>query len=337
MGIIQRNQSAPVSAASAPPSPAPAQQSVPAVVATVSAPIPQPAPVVQQAPPPPAPAPTTTLPAVAAPTSLARATVPDYLMQYVAPEGQIAPGLENAGDVGLGMPMLMLAQPLTPEVMQGKLKVGDVYTSVNKEQAIFGKGHAPEFIPVFHFREWIKWRHRELGGGIVARSKDPKGELARCALRDLQNRKPGGPPSAAEQPETTFEYHVFLLFFRGADANGHPALEGPYALPMSKTKHRKGKLLLQLIQALGARVPIFGGAYSMAPIMESRGPNTWANLDIKSAGFASASEVAQCAEAYKAAREAFEQMQLAYDDDAAATPDDVPAGGAPTKAPDKGF
>lgn len=341
MAIIARQNAAPVSAATTPPSPAPQQQAPPPVVQTVAAPVPQvqaPPPVVQQAPPP-APA-ATTLPAQApaASTALARVAVPDYLMQYIAPEGQIAPGLENAGDVGLGMPMLMLAQPLTPEVMQGKLKLGDVYTSVDKEHALFNKGIAAEFIAVYHFREWITWRHRDLGGGIVARDKNPKGDLARKALAELNNRKPGqAPPTKEQQPESTYEYHVFLIFFRGADANGKPVLEGPYALPMAKTKHRKGKLLLQLIQQLGARVPIFGGVYTLSAIMESRGPNTWANFDIKSAGFATAAELAQCAEAYKSASEAFQQMQLAYDDDAAQTPDDVTPGGAPAKSPDKGF
>lgn len=221
----------------------------------------------------------------------------------VVPEEGIAPGLENAAGDALQLPMLLLAQPLTPEVMEGKMRAGDMFMSNDREESCLDLGQSFPFIPVFHFREFIEWGDREKGEGMLSRSKDPKGDLARRCMQQWQNRSrdTSGMPNVVE-------YHVFFVLFQG--------MKEPVMLPLSKTKFKKGKLLLSLAMRRGSRVPLYGGKYSISAFLDqSRKGDKFYNFEFASAGWATKDEYELCEKMYNLIREQYQSLMVSYGDE----------------------
>lgn len=232
----------------------------------------------------------------------------------VAPEGQLAAGLENVRDEGLQLPLLQIAQPMTPEVVQGKLAGGDVFLQSDKEHALFGKDTEVNFVAFFHFKEWIKWQHRDAGGGIMARSKDPKGPLAMQHQVEWQTgRKPA---KEGEKLPRIIEYSTLFLVFEG-DTD-------PVAFPLSRSKMKAGRQLISFALKRGAGVPLFGGKYSMKTALETNKKNQSYFVPIfQPAGFPTKDEYDLCKKSYEFCREQFDKLQLAYADDRDESPEET--------------
>lgn len=204
-----------------------------------------------------------------------------------------AEGLENSGDAGLMLPMLKLAQPLTPTVMSGHLKPGDVFLHLTPTETLIPTGVETNFIPLFHFKQWIEWAPREEGGGILGRSIDAQGELAaRFARGEMR-----GEGDNAKLAVT--EYHVFFIAFEGN-------LTEPVCLPLAKTAHKKGRLLLSLALRRGPKYPLYAGKYALSAMTETRNGNTYFNYDIKNAGWVTTEE-------YEVAKKLYRQFKEEYD------------------------
>ncbi len=233
-----------------------------------------------------------------------------------------ADGLENAGDAGLQLPLLLLAQPLTPQVVDGKLKPGDVVLNSDAETALIHAGGSLNFVPFYHFNEWIQWAPRETGEGILARSKDPRGELAKLAarqLQDLREKREGN----SDEPRVT-KYHVFFVLLDGQLA--------PVAITMSRTKFKKGQQLLALALRRGPKIPLYAGKYQLTSVLEkNKKGQSYFNYDFKANGWATEAEYVVVKQAYAHAKEAFEATTLRYEsDEPVAEADDV--GTAPPTA-----
>ncbi len=262
-----------------------------------------------------APAPPAPVKPVTTAVALPEQPMPQHI---IIPEEGVAPGLENAAGEGMQLPMVFLTQPMTPAVVAGTIKAGDMVMSTSPEETAMPLGESASFIPVFHFREWIEWGDREAGEGMLNRSKDPKGDLARLAMQQWSNRRKEG----EEKPKSRVdEYHVFLVMFEGS--------EDLIAIPMNRTKYKKGKLLLSLALRRGSRVPLFGGKYSISAVLESKGEFKYFNYDFKADGWASKEDYEKAAKTYGVLREQYESMMLSFNanDDAEASPGAVPSGG----------
>lgn len=227
--------------------------------------------------------------------------VPSDAPKYIE---QTADGLENSGDAGLMLPLLKLAQPLTPTVISQHLKPGDIYLHISPTETLLPAGAEVNFIPLFHFKQWIEWAPRNEGGSILGKSIDPRGELAaRFARGEMR-----GEGDDAKMAVT--EYHVFFVAFEGN-------LTEPVCLALGRTAHKKGKLLLSLVLRRGPKFPLFAGKYTLSTMTETRNGNTYFNYDVKNAGWVSQEEYAAAKELYQQFRSEYEKASIPLEEEAA--------------------
>ena len=93
------------------------------------------------------------------------AALPDYLQNYTGPTG--AEGIDRED---VTVPRIKLAQGTSQEVKDGELNEGDLFLNVTGE-VLCAAGDKLRFIPVVQGKEFILWRDRKDGGGIMARAK----------------------------------------------------------------------------------------------------------------------------------------------------------------------
>jgi hypothetical protein len=211
-------------------------------------------------------------------------------------------GRENMSADDMLVPRLLIMQPLTPRVADGdgEVKPGEIWLSSLDIQLI-DKGEECFFIPVFHYKEWIKWGDRDANEGMLDRSTDPQGELAMSAHRREKRETPKGPVNVVTQ------YHNFIVVFP------HLGLEKPFLISCGKSNHRHGQELLALSAYRGER-PLCAGKYSVAAKQEAnRKGEKYQAFDFKNAGWADQPEFEAAKIMYKRAKEAHEAQQLKGD------------------------
>lgn len=147
-------------------------------------------------------------------------------------------GFEHMRQEDLIVPRLMVMQALSPAVVENKAITGEGRDSLTNE-LVLPKGEGRAFAIVFHYLEWILWGDRKTGEGILDRSTDMNGKLAKDTRRDADNK-----------PIVT-EYHNFIVMVEGRDA--------PILLSFSKASHKYGRMLLNLARMRNAA--IFAGRY----------------------------------------------------------------------------
>lgn len=87
-----------------------------------------------------------------------------------APEGYDGKGQEDITTDDILIPRIKLAQALTPEVVEKKANEGDLIHNITGE-VLCPAGERLLFIPILYTKEFIIWRERETGGGIIARAR----------------------------------------------------------------------------------------------------------------------------------------------------------------------
>jgi hypothetical protein len=119
----------------------------------------------------------TTTPAQAEPSTsvaLRNEAVPDYLREYQGPTGT-----ENIDSKDVNIPRLKLGQSMNPEVKDKLVEEGDFFHNITK-QVLIKKGATGIIIPICFSKQYLLWRDRNDGGGIMARANRvilPGGEV----------------------------------------------------------------------------------------------------------------------------------------------------------------
>lgn len=324
------------SAPAVPPAPRPAAVPPPAAppAPVVTAP-PPPVP-----PPPPAPAAEVVVPAAPQPARASlpvqrvatEIAMPDYIPKVA--DGEIAPGMENVIGETASLPMLTIAQSNSPQVQELHImQAGDCYVTTERDVKLFGVGDMVEFVPIHYYKEWVAWNHRSLGGGMVGRDMNPRGEYARLAQQQLRDRaKYQGQPSAQQQPISYVETLNWLAMFTSVDAEGNPQYT-PLVIPFSKSKYKKGKLLITFSQKRSSYA-LYATKYSITPVFEkNKKGDGYYNFDVQPSGFPSKEEYVAAEQAYKEFSQLLDarMLQVKYEQEHA--PDDVEVipGGAEAK------
>lgn len=246
--------------------------------------------------------------------------VPAYIVQ--AESGKVAAGMENAAGQII-VPLLCVAQPLTPAVVNRQgLDAGDLFLHTEPNVPLLKFGEERRFVAGFQFTEFIEWYHRDSPiRGFRARSSDPKGDLAKICAEQWLKRKPGQQRVAydanksPEQQTHVDENIVFVLLFEGH-------LNEMIAMPLARTKHKKGKLLLSYAARRGnGSVPLYGGTYVMRTVTEKNAQGqTYFNFEFRNPG---GQESWPTPDEYKAGEALYKVMKeryhkLALDDQQAA-------------------
>lgn len=213
-------------------------------------------------------------------------------------EGEIVEGLENMRPGDLLVPRLVLMQALSPDVVAETNLPGQILNSITKEIWV-DKDKEVEFIPVYHYLEWIRWGDRETGEGILERSLDPEGALAQMAMRQIKHST-----SKGIDVFTSTEYHNFVSIFPTIDA----AI--PVVISCAKTNAKKGRKLLGLARYRG-RFPLYMGKYTIKAVIESNAANQkYYTFDFANAGWINRETVEPLKELYDTLKTAFQQRKL---------------------------
>jgi hypothetical protein len=185
-------------------------------------------------------------------------------------------GLENIRQQDAVLPRTVLLQPMSPPVLEKwseKHVAGAVMNSLTSE-IIIGPDEEVNFIPVFHFIQWIKWGDREENESILDSSIDPRGELAISAQRRQMRRLSGG-----KEVFDVTEYHNFVVVF---PVIGESKM---IVIPCCRTNHKKGRMLLGLASFRGT-YPLYAGMYSLGTKLETNRRNqSYHVFEFKNAGW----------------------------------------------------
>lgn len=178
---------------------------------------------------------------------------------------------DNADD--LIIPRIKIMQALSPEVQDGKAKIGDIVNSLTLERL-----NDKVFIPVCKFNNNVYWRDRSEGGGIICRAADAKvgtwedGHTELCSVCrrcEFDNSKQG-----REAIPTCTKYINFLGFF--ADDLM------PIILSFSKTNMAEGKKMYSMAKVTRQNIWNFG--YTLISKERAKNANRWYIIDPVSAG-----------------------------------------------------
>lgn len=188
-------------------------------------------------------------------------------------------GLEDVDIKNIRLPQLILLQGLSPAVIAGKGKVGEMMNNIT-DQIVAENGKSVNFIPSFYFKRRVKWIPMAEGGGIDCRSKDAilgdiYGACGDCPHGNNWARKqdaPGGKPTNV--PPACTLYHCIM---------GH--VEGdmtPMIIDMAKTKEKVANKLLSVMLFGGHKIP-WAKKYQFSSVDETSkvGGFKYKNLDFK--------------------------------------------------------
>jgi hypothetical protein len=222
--------------------------------------------------------------------------VPSYLSPV--PEGEILPGQENVRARDILIPRLVLLQALSPAVVEGDNQAGEILNSISEEIEI-DKDAEKEFIPIYHYLEWIQWNDRDQGGGIQDRSLDPDGQLAQ-----MSNKMEKHTTNEGKEVFTVTEYHNFVCIFVGEDK---PEL---IVISCAKSNIKHAKKFLGLIRMRG-RYPMYAGKYTVKAVLETNQQNQkYYTYKFLNAGWAEEGSISELGKMYVMMRDAFKDRRL---------------------------
>ncbi len=228
--------------------------------------------------------------------NMEKSDVPAWLSPI--PEDSPLSGLENMRPGDLLVPRLILLQGLSPQVVEGPKEAGQIINSITGDVWI-DKDQTLEFIPLYHYLEWIRWGERETGEGILERSLEPEGSLAQMAMRKVKRST-----SKGIEIFTVTEYHNFVAIFPKY------SFEMPVIISCAKTNIKKGRKLLGLARYRG-RYPLFAGKYVIQAIIETNSAGQkYYVFDFTNAGWVEEELYPVLEGLYKLIKEAYQQRKL---------------------------
>lgn len=165
----------------------------------------------------------------------------------------------NIGMDDLILPRVELLQALSPSVVAGEAMAGRIVNNITKEN--LGK---PILIPIFITKNWIRWRKREEGGGMMWRSNDPTDERV---IEESQWGADGAKPLATA-------YINFLCLVDGSDL--------PIIVSFANTNYKTGRKWFTLTKMSSGH--LYDSQYEVSSHSTTNNKGTFYVLDVKRMG-----------------------------------------------------
>lgn len=188
-------------------------------------------------------------------------------------------GLENARPEDFGVPFLILVQKGSPEFDKTHAKYaekhiegvqpGDV-VNTSSRQILAAENESLEVIPVYYVKQYVEWKPRTQGGGMVTVHSDAT-ILAQCKRNEKgQDILPNG-----NNVVTTAYFHVL------ASNGGEWA---PAVIGLSSTQLKSARQWLNLISGNkrnGRVLPMFSCTYLLSTRIESNTKGSWYGWNVE--------------------------------------------------------
>lgn len=191
---------------------------------------------------------------------------------------------ENADANDVLTPRIVLCQAMSPVVQEGKAKAGDLIWS-DTQEIIVPAGEPLRFIPVHFQKEYLHFGPRSQGGGLIDRSFDPNGEIARKARQQIRARMQD--TFDANREDSYIESYNFAVWL--------PDLNRPGIIACARSNIKHAKQLNALIYARrlpdGRRAPVYAGVYEVFSEQEVRRNYRYWVFKFRNAGWVDSPEL----------------------------------------------
>jgi len=213
--------------------------------------------------------------------------MPEFMKEHVGL------GTERLSGSDVEVPRLKLIQKLSPELeTHNDVKAGDFFHSI----AEMPMGNSIRITPIFVSQQFILWRPRETGGGILARAEDgihwnpPSGEFAvklksgqdvtwrtapTVAQSGLDKWGSSNPADPNSPPAATRMYNIVVAF--PDDPDMPPAVVTLQRAAIKVARKFIGKLKI-------TRAPSFGLIFNMKSVEDSSPSGKFYNFAFASDG-----------------------------------------------------
>lgn len=250
--------------------------------------------------------------AIAVQDNRALANLPDHLKDQIGNRA----GLENIGRDDVLIPRLCIAQQLSPQINKKKesyvpgLEVGDFFNSVTGENY----GRKVTVVPLFFFRQFIKFKPIDDGGGILAMYQSeadiPAGETYR--LDQVKNSK--------DLSVTEFKNEMCLLV--GEDGSYTPIVVSFKSTGMKTAK--KWNSLMRMLP-----LPAYAKFYVLETVSRTKGEQEWEGSNVTAGEFTPVALFKAAEEYFATLRESGVKVDttgLGPEDEGSGSENSVPAG-----------
>ena len=208
-----------------------------------------------------------------------------------------APASVNEYDTNIGMddlilPRVELLQALSPSVVNDGMAAGTIVNNITKTDL-----GTPTLIPVTVTKNWIRWRSRAEGGGMVWRSNDPTDERV---INESSWGADGSKPLATA-------YLNFLCLIDGADL--------PSIVSFCNTSYKTGRKFFTLTKMSPGH--LFDGQYKLTAVKKTNTMGTFYVFEIALIGPSTEEQRKQAA----AFGQMFAGKELNFEAEGSAKPD----------------
>jgi len=180
---------------------------------------------------------------------------------------------DNLSNDDLLLPRVDLLQALSPVVVSGEKKPGQIINNITQEDL-----GSPSIIPIYLTKNWIRWKPRNEGGGIIWRSNDPTDPRVIEETKWVNNEKP-----------LATAYFNFLCLVEGEDV--------PIVLSFSMTSYQAGRKLFTLTKMTPG--PIYSCKYKLSAVSKTNNFGTFFVFDVTKEGPASEEDQAKASDLKK--------------------------------------
>ena len=206
------------------------------------------------------------------------------VMDYGEDEGA---GHENLGKDDFAIPFLLLLQPLSPPVVEGRAKAGDLYNTLTEE--VIPGSEGVRLVPVLTQHVYTRWVPRDAGGGFRGQH-DPASPEVKEAQK--QSGKVFGKltivaPNEKGEQEKNEMVETFYLYAQLLDKNLQPAggcIINFYSTKIKLYKQMMTKIAEVRVQAPDGRKvkpPLFAHPLHLTTVSQKNNKGTFYNFVIR--------------------------------------------------------
>jgi hypothetical protein len=188
-------------------------------------------------------------------------------------------GFEGTTHEDYAMPFLNLLQALSPEVgAEGEdaqvegAKPGMLINSVTKE--LYDGKEGVVFVPVTTTHNYVEWRPRESGGGIVGRHEIGSELVEAC-------KKSAEKFGSYKTDEGNDLIETFCMIGYTLESEDATEPKDIVVVPFTSTKIKVYKRIMQMLRTYKGRPPLFANRLRITSVAEKNNHGAFFNFDIK--------------------------------------------------------